>query len=67
MTLKIQREGMKKKQKPKSFELEYNETLQAMVLCILDSETMCPFYLKDPEAGLYKVVKTSQGKLHMVK
>ena len=58
---------MKENQKPKSFEVEYNETLQAIVLCILDTDTMCPFYLKDPEAGIYKIIKTSKGKLHMVK
>jgi len=56
-----------KKKAPKSYILEYNETLQAMVLRILDTEAMYPCYLKDPEAGLYKIIKTSKGKLHMVK
>ena len=58
---------MKENQKPKSFEVEYSETLQAMVLCILDTDTMYPCYLKDPKAGLYKVIKTAKGKLHMVR
>ena len=56
-----------KKKAPKSFVLEYNETLQDYVFCILDTDAMYPLYLKDPEAGLYKVIKTSKGTLHMVK
>ena len=56
-----------KRQIPKSFELEFNETLQAMVLRILDTEGMYPCYFQDPEAGTYKIIKTSKGKLQMGK
>ncbi len=45
--------------------IEYNETLQAIVLRIVNTEGMYPCYLQDPEAGLYKIVKTRKGKLHM--
>ena len=57
----------KKRQAPKSFVWEYNKDLQVMVLRILDTDGMYPFCVKDPEAGTYKVIKTSKGNLHMVK
>ena len=50
-----------------TFELEFDETLQAMVLRILDTEGMYPCYFQDPEAGTYKIIKTSKGKLQMGK
>lgn len=57
----------KKRQAPKSYVPEYNEDLQAVVFSILDTDSMYPFYVKDPEAGIYKIIKTSKGNLQMGK
>ena len=64
----MERKYQKKKMKvSKSYVMEYNEALQANVFRILDPEEMFPCYFQDPEAGTYKIIKTSTGRLHMVK
>jgi hypothetical protein len=50
-----------------SYSFNYDKTLNAMVLVIVDSEGMFPFYLRDNESDLYKIMKTSKGKLQMIK
>ena len=57
----------KSQQVPKSYVPEYNETLQAMVFRILDTDGMYPCYFIDPDAGTYKIIKTDAGKLLMTK
>ena len=59
---------MKKKRKhPKSFELEYDKTRQAMVLRILDSEGMYPCYWYDAKTDRYrKIIKTSNDNVQMI-
>jgi hypothetical protein len=49
------------------FEWVYNKDLQVKVLSILDINDMYPLYLKDPDAGMYKIIRTSNGKLQMSK
>lgn len=51
----------------KSFLWEHDKTHQCMVLRILDTEGMYPLYLKDPDAGIYKIQKNRSGNLQMVK
>jgi hypothetical protein len=58
---------VKNKKHFKSFDVDYDTTLQAMVLIILDTKGMYPCYLRDPEAGTYKITKTENGKLLMNK
>ena len=65
--MKKQLNPTNKKRDPKSFVWEYNKDFQAIVLRILDINGMYPLYVKDPEAGMYKIVKTSNGNLHMSK
>ncbi len=57
----------KKKKSSKSFILQYDNQLQAMVLTILDTGGMYPCYWRDPEAGLYKITKTENEKVIMSK
>ena len=57
----------KKQHPPKSYELEYNEEFQAMVLSVLDTEGMYPLYWRDPDAGTYRICKNQSGKLMMTK
>ena len=56
-----------KKQQPKSFEVGFDELSSCIVLKIVDTKGMYPFLLQDPEAGVYKVIKTRSGGLQMVK
>ena len=57
----------KKQQDHRPIVIGYNETLQAIVLRIVNPKGMYPCYLQDPEAGLYKIIKTRAGKLQMSK
>lgn len=60
---------MKEKQprEKKGFCFDYDPSLEAMVMTIFDKDKLFPFYLRDSEAGLYKILKTTTGKLQMVK
>jgi hypothetical protein len=58
---------LKKQQSQKPYELGYSEELEAMVFNILDADGMFPCYLRDPEAGMYKIIKTRAGRLQMSK
>jgi len=57
----------KKRGKPKSFELKYDKTRQAMVLRVLDPKGMYPCYWHDADTDkLRKIIKTRNGKVQMV-
>jgi hypothetical protein len=57
----------KRKQPQKSYEMDYSPELEAMILKIFDADGMYPCYLRDPDAGLYKIIKTRSGGLQMCK
>jgi hypothetical protein len=51
----------------KSLELDYDHEFGCMILKILDAQGMYPLVLSDPEAGAYRIIKTSTGKLQMIR
>ena len=51
----------------KSYEIGYNQSLEAMELKMLDPETIYPLYIRDTKAGLYKIIKNKSGKIQMTR
>ena len=56
-----------KKEPKKAYELKYDSSRQAMLIKIMDKDSMYPLYLEDEEAGIYKINKNTTGKLQMTK
>ena len=62
----MQRRANQLPKKRRSFEIRFNNNLQCMEICILDSEGMYPLLVKDPRAEkLYCIEKTRKGGLKM--
>ncbi len=57
---------MEPKQETKGFCPEFDKRLQAIVFRVRDPDCY-PFYLEDPENGLYKIERTKNGKVKMSK
>jgi hypothetical protein len=51
----------------RSFEVDYDQAPERLILRVLDSEGLYPFWLYDPEAGYYQIRKTRRGGLQMTK
>lgn len=60
-------EREREKKSHKAYDVSFDRLQELQVFNIRDPENMYPFLIKDPQAGTYRVIKTRNGGLQMIK